>query len=150
MKDPGFLTMPTATIHLSTGDTSATMPQKHHPQPQQQQQQQQARPALRRAVYIHVSDVITNAYNIDHAKLEEELSRVRKCPSTATGTAEAGSSSGGTTTTTPAGNSATAVGAALDRGLSSSDAMDSAAVPPGTTSGNKRLSPPRGGFNLCV
>ena len=31
---------------------------------------------LRRAVYVHVSD-LTSAYDIDHRKLEEELSRVR-------------------------------------------------------------------------
>ena len=30
---------------------------------------------LRRAIYIHVSDIM-NAYNIDHMKLEEELARV--------------------------------------------------------------------------
>lgn len=33
-------------------------------------------PPLRRATYIHVSD-LTNVYNIDHALLEQELSRVR-------------------------------------------------------------------------
>jgi hypothetical protein len=31
---------------------------------------------LRRAVYIHVSDLISS-YNIDHVKLEEELDRVK-------------------------------------------------------------------------
>jgi len=36
----------------------------------------QPRPPLRRAVYVHVSD-LTSAYNIDHARLEEELKRVR-------------------------------------------------------------------------
>jgi hypothetical protein len=36
----------------------------------------QARPQLRRAVYIHVSDLISS-YNIDHAKLDEELTRVK-------------------------------------------------------------------------
>lgn len=34
-------------------------------------------PPLRRAVYVHVSDLLS-AYNIDHAKLEEELQRVKK------------------------------------------------------------------------
>ena len=33
-------------------------------------------PPLRRAVYVHVSD-LTSAYNIDHARLEEELKRVK-------------------------------------------------------------------------
>lgn len=31
---------------------------------------------LRRAVYVHVSDLLS-AYNIDHSKLEEELHRVK-------------------------------------------------------------------------
>lgn len=37
---------------------------------------QQPRPTLRRATYVHVSD-LTSAYNIDHARLEQELSRVK-------------------------------------------------------------------------
>jgi hypothetical protein len=37
---------------------------------------QQPRPPIRRAVYIHVSD-LTSAYNIDHKKLQNELSRVQ-------------------------------------------------------------------------
>jgi hypothetical protein len=36
----------------------------------------QLRTQLRRAVYIHVSD-LTSAYNIDHTRLEEELERVK-------------------------------------------------------------------------
>ena len=47
-------------------------------------------PPLRRAVYVHVSDLLS-AYNIDHAKLEEELQRVKKG-------AAAGSSGGGVPT----------------------------------------------------
>lgn len=74
------------------------------------------RPQLRRAVYIHVSD-LTNAYNIDHARLEEELIRVqsnRDKPS------EPSSSRFGVPTE-------------LD-----------------TSASQKRLQPPRGGYNLCV
>ncbi|KAL3910687.1 MAG: hypothetical protein SGILL_007596 [Bacillariaceae sp.] len=37
---------------------------------------QQPRPALSRATYVHVSD-LTSAYNIDHARLEQELARVK-------------------------------------------------------------------------
>ena len=37
---------------------------------------QQPRPPLRRATYVHVSD-LTSAYNIDHALLEQELTRVK-------------------------------------------------------------------------
>lgn len=73
---------------------------------------------LRRAVYVHVSD-LTSAYDIDHRKLEEELNRVR---------AEKESSS------TQAVASATA--AAAD--------IDASSYP------QKRLQPPRGGYNLCV
>ena len=36
----------------------------------------QPRMQLRRASYIHVSD-LTSAYNIDHLRLEEELERVK-------------------------------------------------------------------------
>jgi len=44
------------------------------PSTSQQQQQQQQVP-LRRATYIHVSD-LTSAYNIDNEQLEIEMSRV--------------------------------------------------------------------------
>ena len=37
----------------------------------------QPRMQLRRAVYVHVSD-LTSAYNIDHARLEAELARVKE------------------------------------------------------------------------
>ena len=37
----------------------------------------QAPQTLRRATYIHISD-LTSAYNIDHSRLEEELMRVSK------------------------------------------------------------------------
>ena len=36
----------------------------------------QPRAQLRRAVYIHVSD-LTGPYNIDHMRLEDELARVK-------------------------------------------------------------------------
>lgn len=38
--------------------------------------QLQPHPPLRRAEYIHVTD-LTNVYNIDHIRMEEELTRVR-------------------------------------------------------------------------
>lgn len=87
-------------------------------QPAPQQQQAQPQPQLRRAVYIHVSD-LTSAYNIDHAKLEEELNRVkaeREKPPEAAG----------------------------DRGLGG--------VPTELDTGasQRRLQPPRAGYNLCV
>lgn len=58
--------MPTATLQPTPAGglgIESTMPSK--PQP------------LRRAVYVHVSDLLS-AYNIDHAKLEEELQRVKQ------------------------------------------------------------------------
>mmetsp|Transcript_18125 Transcript_18125/g.27432 ORF Transcript_18125/g.27432 Transcript_18125/m.27432 type:complete len:508 (-) Transcript_18125:278-1801(-) len=78
------------------------------------QQAKPSRPPLRRAVYVHISD-LTSAYNIDHKKLEEELSRVQV----------------------------------------ESDPTNASVVPaPDDASvasiSQKRLQPPRAGFNLCV
>lgn len=91
---------------------------------------QQSRPVLRRATYVHVSD-LTSPYNIDHAKLEEEVARVK---------AEFETTANPTTTTTQdlsepeidPNSAATELDTAL------------AAIP------QKRLQPPRGGYNLCV
>jgi len=82
-----------------------------------QQRQQSPRPPLRRAVYIHISD-LTSAYNIDHKKLEEELSRVKD--------GEGKNSHGAESSHSP-----------IDEG-------SEASIP------QKRLQPPRTGFNLCV
>jgi hypothetical protein len=90
----------------------------------------QTRPVLRRATYVHVSD-LTSAYNIDHARLEQELTRVkveREALTVSTKTSDitaetAVDASGGASTD-------------LDTALAS--------VP------QKRLQPPRGGYNLCV
>ena len=57
---PGLGTPSTAAMMSSPASSAAT-----------------AKPPLRRAVYVHVSDLLS-AYNIDHAKLEEELQRVRR------------------------------------------------------------------------
>jgi len=78
------------------------------------QESKPARAPLRRAVYVHISD-LTSAYNIDHKKLEEELARV-KVESDPTHKS----------TETPA---------------------DEASV---ASISQKRLQPPRAGFNLCV
>jgi hypothetical protein len=85
-------------------------------QQQQLQQVQVPRAPLRRATYIHVSD-LTSAYNIDHKKLEHELARVK---------VESKESSSSTQT---------------------SQLPDEASV---TSIPQKRLQPPRAGFNLCV
>ena len=73
---------------------------------------------LHRATYVHVSD-LTSAYNIDHAKLEQELTRVK---------------------TERAGTAPTATSKNLDV-----EETELETVLP-----QKRLQPPRGGFNLCV
>jgi len=80
----------------------------------------QPRTQLKRAVYIHVSD-LTSAYNIDHAKLEEELARVK---------AERESS--------------------LEEGKSRSDSLGGVPTELDTSYPTKRLQPPRGGNNMVV
>jgi hypothetical protein len=88
---------------------------------------QQSRPVLRRATYIHISD-LTSAYNIDHARLEQELARVK-------------------VESEPASRIRT-VGTENEddpSGASASD-LDSTVIP----SPQKRLQPPRGGYNLSV
>ena len=82
------------------------------------QYQRRSEQKLRRAVYNHVSDLIS-AYNIDHEQLEKELARdnmERENPAAE----ESGNRRSGS------------VPAELDTGAS-----------------QKRLQPPRGGFNLC-
>ena len=97
-------------------------------QQQQQQQQQQPRPAAprRRATYVHVSD-LTSAYNIDHARLEQELARVKVTRDAST--------EANPPTVSDADEEATQT-ADLDAALVN--------IP------QKRLQPPRGGYNLCV
>jgi hypothetical protein len=81
---------------------------------------QLTRPGVRRATYVHVSD-LTSAYNIDHARLEKELSRVK-------------AEREATALSTKASD--LEVDPIVDNALGS--------VP------QKRLLPPRGGYNLCV
>lgn len=107
--------MPDVAVHP---DTTIMNPAQQQQSQQQQQQQPQSRPPLRRAVYVHVSDLTTSAYNIDHKKLEEELARVQ-------------------TSKQPAKS------AKQHQPLPTDE--ETVAAPP-----QKRLQPPRGGFNLCV
>lgn len=71
---------------------------------------------LRRATYVHVSD-LTGVYDIDHAKLEAELARVK-----------------------------------IDSESPNENANAFSGVPTDVETGTsqKRLQPPRAGFNLCV
>jgi hypothetical protein len=100
---------------------SAEIMSQQQSQQQQQQQQQQTvsnTPILRRAVYVHVSDLIS-AYNVDHKRLELELARVKSLQGLSV------------TSTTSS--------------MLPIPAPDEASV-----SSQKRLQPPRGGYNLCV
>lgn len=93
-------------------------------------QQAALRTPLKRATYIHVSD-LTSAYNIDHLKLEQELSRVKSGEVQTIPQAEEADSS----VVTPVGSGSGDGDASL------------ASVP---TAQQKRLQPPRGGYNLCL
>lgn len=92
---------------------------------------------LRRAVYVHVSD-LTSAYDIDHAKLEQELSRVRAQRDV---TAAAAAAAAASSSQEPTAADAVAAAAAA----ATAPGIDATASYP-----QKRLQPPRGGYNLCV
>ena len=105
---------------------------------------------LRRATYVHVSDLIS-AYNIDNIQLEREIARVNAKRSRNL-VRESGSDD-------PARNDTsgfeplTSEGIDDSTGGSSSDgvpAPDEDTDLEGQTVPQKRLQPPRGGFNLCV
>jgi len=89
--------------------------------------QLESKPPLRRATYVHVSD-LTNAYNIDHAVLDQELSRVKAERAHRTGQEAA---------------TAAALAASVDSAIEAPD-LDPEVSP------QKRLQPPKGGYNLCV
>lgn len=141
---------------------SAAMAHQQHQQQHQQQQHaaastgtatSQQPTSLRRAVYVHISD-LTSAYNIDHAMLEEELTRVkREAAAAAAGVARKGddpsrgggggasaSSASGAVSTIASGAAATTASASLGGVPTELD----------TNPSQKRLHPPRAGYNLCV
>jgi hypothetical protein len=88
----------------------------------------QASNTLRRAVYVHVSD-LTSAYNIDNAKLEEELTRVLEETSRIVAAQKSDDPS-----LAHAATSVLGVPTELDTSASS----------------QRRLHPPRVGYNLCL
>lgn len=94
-----------------------------------QQQEQQSRFPLRRAVYVHVSD-LTNAYNIDHPKLEQELAKVKE---------------GNDENANPDEREIDLTTAAVGDGENSI-----ASIPQPQSYRRRSLHPPRAGFNLCV
>lgn len=127
-----------------------SLPQQQQPQSQQPTSQSSstigaatataAAASLRRAVYVHVSD-LTSAYNIDHVKLEEELARVKTEQEERKLRDEASScdenvvgASGGTASTSPSAAALGGVPTELDTSGAS----------------QRRLQPPRAGYNLCV
>ena len=79
----------------------------------------QSRLPLRRATYVHVSD-LTSAYNIDHGRLEQELARAKAEMETQMHDNE--------TPRTPSPDTESQL----------------------NPSSQKRLQPPRNGYNLCV
>lgn len=102
---------------------------------------QTQRPALRRATYVHVSD-LTSAYNIDHARLEQELSRVKAEASSGLAGRKVSGISPETVTAAATADEEESVGGVEP--LADLEASLGAAAP------QRRLQPPRGGFNLCV
>jgi hypothetical protein len=89
--------------------------------------QQESRPPLRRATYVHVSD-LTNVYNIDHAILDQELSRVKAEREQRIDQEAA---------------RVAALAASVDSAVEATE-LDSEVSP------QKRLQPPKSGYNLCV
>lgn len=107
---------------------------------------------LRRATYVHVSDLIS-AYNIDHIQLEREIARVNEKRSRKL---LRESSSDGPTRSDGMEKSDLAL---TSEGIDDSTrdgSSDGIPVPDEDTDlegpivPQKRLQPPRGGFNLCV
>ena len=105
--------------------------------------QQPQRPTLRRATYVHVSD-LTSAYNIDHARLEQELSRVKAESGPGPGSRKVPSHSPETVRAVAAATAEEEVSVIGVEPLGDLETTLGAAAP------QKRLQPPRGGFNLCV
>lgn len=125
------------------------------------------RQPLRRATYVHVSDLIS-AYNIDHVQLEREIARVsaKRSKLLRTSGADATTAAAAATTSEKTGSQKSDL--PLTRGvigdsarIGSSDGnsdsnSDGIPVPDEDTDlegpiiPQKRLQPPRGGFNLCV
>ena len=75
---------------------------------------------LCRATYIHVSD-LTNSYNIDHVRLEEELARVKE-----------------------------ELDNPVQETKNRSESLGSVPIELDTSGSQKRLHPPRGGYNMVV
>lgn len=102
---------------------------------------------LRRAIYIHVSDLLS-AYNIDHVKLEQELDRVKV-------DREGSESRTLKATSSPVRSSGASIGSAsYKQGTvgsgGSHSSMGGVPIELDARDHQKRLQPPRGGHNLVV
>ena len=106
--------------------------------PSSTSQQQQQKTPLRRATYIHISD-LTSAYNIDNVQLEKEMARVNakrnKLQHASSHKNEQDESSKDDDGKT---------------GTPDKDQDQDLDVALGPIVHQKRLQPPRGGFNLCM
>jgi hypothetical protein len=123
------------------------------------------RQPLRRAVYVHVSDLIS-AYNIDHVQLEREIARVNAKRSNLVRTSAADAdddADANADVDADADADADTIGTEKTRkasNVTSDGARDGSTSVPAPDQGadlverpivpQKRLQPPRGGFNLCV
>jgi hypothetical protein len=100
---------------------------------------------LRRAVYIHVSDLISS-YNIDHVKLEEELERVKADRDTS----DSKSITGSRTNVNTSGNYRVNSTIISNSSNESNASMGGIPTELEARDPQKRLQPPRGGHNMVV
>jgi hypothetical protein len=111
--------------------------------PHQQLRQVPSQP-LRRATYVHVSDLIS-AYNIDHIKLDEELDRVKsERDGVENKQAKRNNLSGG--------SESSRHGSTLHNSSSHGSHSTLGGIPTELEARDhqKRLQPPRGGYNMVV
>ena len=109
---------------------------------------------LRRATYVHVSD-LTSAYNIDHEQLEREMARVyAKRNNLRTISAAAASSDKNVLekdrVVTEEASTSGVIGDGKNDAVAAPDEDTDIETTIGPVVPQKRLQPPRGGFNLCV
>lgn len=110
------------------------------------------RQPLRRATYVHVSDLIS-VYNIDHIQLEREIARVNTKRSKDLHPSGASPTSSDTIATGKTEISLASEGIDDSTRDGSSDGIPAPDEDVDTEEDiipQKRLQPPRGGFNLCV
>lgn len=110
------------------------------------------RQPLRRATYVHVSDLIS-VYNIDHIQLEREIARVNVKRGKDLRTSGVSPTSSDTIATGKTEISLASEGIDDSTRDDSSDgipAPDEDVEIEDDIIPQKRLQPPRGGFNLCV